>query len=298
MISTANLSYDYGKTSENEGEPAIAIKNINLSIGRGSFVAIIGKNGSGKSTFAKHINALLLPTEGTIWVGGYDTKDGNFLWEIRRSTGMVFQNPDNQIVSSVVEDDVAFGPENLGIPSEEIRERVDASLKAVGMYDYRKKAPHLLSGGQKQRIAIAGVIAMKPDCIVFDEPTAMLDPLGRSEVMKIIKHLHSLGITVILITHFMEEAGEAERIIVMDEGQVVLDNSPRELFKKVDEIKAMGLDVPLVVDLCQSLRAKGLDLPLDIITIEELGLYLNNLSLKTHTGLENSLGKGTLCHGN
>lgn len=253
-----------------ETTPAFdALKDLSLSIEKGSFVAIIGQNGSGKSTLAKCINALLLPSEGTVWVNGYDTKDDAHLWEIRQSAGMVFQNPDNQIVSSVVEDDVAFGPENLGVEPAEIRRRVDEALEAVGMSDYRKNAPHLLSGGQKQRIAIAGAIAMRPQCIVFDEPTAMLDPKGRKEVMRIIQRLHEEGITCILITHFMEDAAQADRIIILDEGRVFLDGRPKDIFADRESLTALGLDVPLVVDLVYHLNDLGVDIPAGIVEEEE-----------------------------
>lgn len=272
MIQIEDLVFEY--TRDEDQERVRAIKGVSLAVERGSFTAIIGKNGSGKSTLAKNINALLLPSSGAVYVNGYDTRKEENVWDIRQSAAMVFQNPDNQIVSSIVEDDVAFGPENLGVPPEEIRVRVDHSLEAVNMYQHRKKAPHLLSGGQKQRIAIAGAIAMRPECIVFDEPTAMLDPKGRSEVMDIIKGLHRDGITVVLITHFMEEAAEAERVVIMDQGEVALDGTPREVFAQGDKIRAMNLDVPLAVELCHRLRKKGIEIPEDIINMEEMVEFL------------------------
>jgi len=251
-----------------------AIDGVDLKIKKGSFTAIIGRNGSGKSTLAKNINALLLPSSGVVYVNGYDTRDQEHLWDIRQTAGMVFQNPDNQIVSSIVEEDVAFGPENLGISPSEIRKRVEDSLSAVNMGDYRKKPPHLLSGGQKQRIAIAGVVAMKPECIIFDEPTAMLDPKGRGEVMDIIGELNKEGITVVLITHFMEEAAMAERVIIMDEGRIKLDGSPSSVFAKRDELKSMSLDVPFVVELAHRLRQKGVDIPENTVSREDLVEYV------------------------
>lgn len=272
IIKIENLNFRYIK--EGREELVEAIKGLNLNLERGSFTAILGRNGSGKSTLAKNINALLIPTEGRITVNGFDTRDEAHLWDIRQSAGMVFQNPDNQLVSSIVEDDVAFGPENLGIDPQEIRERVDGALKAVGMYEHRKKAPHMLSGGQKQRIAIAGVAAMTPDCIIFDEPTAMLDPKGRKEVMDIIKKLHKNGITIILITHFMEEAAEAEHVVIMDKGEAVLEGSPVEIFADVKKIREAGLDVPPVVDMADRLREKGIDVPKEIISTEEMVEYL------------------------
>jgi len=268
IIQIEHLKFKY--TQDEEQEHIIALDDVSLNIKRGSFTAIIGRNGSGKSTLAKNINALLLPSSGVIYVNGYDTQDESKIWEIRQTAGMVFQNPDNQLVSSIVEDDVAFGPENLGIEPAEIRVRVDDSLNAVNMYDCRKKAPHLLSGGQKQRIAIAGVVAMKPACIIFDEPTAMLDPSGRQEVMDIIRKLNREGITILLITHFMEEAANADRVIIMDKGQVSLDGTPQEIFAKTEEIKAMNLDVPMPVELGYRLRKRGIDIPENIITMEEM----------------------------
>jgi len=272
MIRIEDLVFKYMR--EDNGEEVNAIKGVSFSIEKGIFTAIIGRNGSGKSTLAKNINALLLPTSGFVYVNGYNTSIQENLWDVRQSAAMVFQNPDNQIVSSIVEDDVAFGPENLGIESGEIRTRVDESLKAVNMYHNRKKAPHLLSGGQKQRIAIAGAIAMKPECIVFDEPTAMLDPKGREEVMSIINSLNEEGITVVLITHFMEEAAEADRVIIMDDGVVRLSGTPEEIFSHADELRAMNLDIPMPVELARRLRARGIDVPANIIRMEEMVEYL------------------------
>ena len=248
-----------------------ALDTVDFNIERGTFTSIIGRNGSGKSTLAKSVNALLTPTEGSVIVGGYDTRDDEYIWEIRRMAGMVFQNPDNQLVSAVVEDDVAFGPENLGLPREEIRERIRISLEAVGMYEHRKMAPHLLSGGQKQRVAIAGVVAMRPDIIIFDEPTAMLDPEGRGEVLEIASRLHAEGITVLLITHFMEETVGSDRVIIMDRGRIRMDGAPREVFAKADEIRALGLKLPFAVELSEELRGRGLIPPgKPILTEEEL----------------------------
>lgn len=272
MIRIEDLVFKY-RRDENQEEVS-AIKGVSLAIEKGSFTAIIGRNGSGKSTLAKNINALLLPTSGAVYVNGYNTSAEENLWAVRQSAAMVFQNPDNQIVSSIVEDDVAFGPENLGVDPREIRHRVDDSLKAVNMFHNRKKAPHLLSGGQKQRVAIAGAIAMKPECIVFDEPTAMLDPKGRDEVMSIIEALNKEGITVVLITHFMEEAAAADRVVIMDDGEVKMDGTPAEVFMRPDELKAMNLTVPMTVELAHRLRKRGIDVPEEIITMEEMVEYL------------------------
>lgn len=272
IISIEDLVFEYER--EEKLEPIKAVDHVSIKIDKGSFTAIIGSNGSGKSTLAKNINALLLPSSGAVYVKGFDTKDESKIWEIRQTAGMVFQNPDNQLVSSIVEDDVAFGPENLGVEPTEIRRRVDASLYAVNMYEERKKAPHLLSGGQKQRIAIAGVIAMRPECIILDEPTAMLDPHGRHEVMEIIEKLHSEGITVLLITHFMEEAARAERVIIMDEGRVAFDGTPAEVFANANKIKEIGLDVPFTVEIADRLRRRGIDVPNHIISIEEMVDYI------------------------
>ena len=268
IITIDNLIFEYSKSEGSENIRALDC--VNLEIDEGSFTAIIGKNGSGKSTLAKNLNGLLIPTEGTVFVDGYDTADDDSIWEIRQRAGMVFQNPDNQLVSSIVEDDVAFGPENLGIEPEEIRRRVDKALEDVNMGQYKHKAPHLLSGGQKQRIAIAGVVAMKPKIIIFDEPTAMLDPKGRKEIMKIIMELHKEGITVILITHFMEEVIDADRVIIMHEGKVLLDGTPYEVFSQADVIRKANLDVPIMVELGYRLRKEGLDIPQGIIKEEEM----------------------------
>ena len=268
IITIENLIFEY--TRGDESQPVRAIDNLNLEIERGSFTAIIGKNGSGKSTLAKNLNGLLLPTEGVIYVDGFDTRDDDSIWNVRQTAGMVFQNPDNQLVSAIVEDDVAFGPENLGIEPAEIRRRVDKALADVNMGQFKKKAPHLLSGGQKQRIAIAGVVAMKPKCIIFDEPTAMLDPKGRSEIMSIIDELHAEGITVILITHFMDEAVRADRVIIMHEGRILLDGTPQEVFEQEELIRSVNLDVPLMVEMSAKLRKAGIDVPKDIITEEKM----------------------------
>lgn len=257
---------------DEEGNTGYAIRDVSVQIKRGEFVAVIGTNGSGKSTFAKHLNALLLPTEGDVLVDGISVRDEARVWDIRSRVGMVFQNPDNQIVAAVVEEDVAFGPENLGVPREQLQERVDAALAAVDMTAYRKHAPHMLSGGQKQRVAIAGVLAMQPECIVLDEPTAMLDPRGREEVMHTVQALHDKrGMTVVYITHFMEEAAQADRILVMIKGELVMDGTPREVFADVDRLKELGLDVPVAAEVAHDLRAAGIPLREHIITDEELG---------------------------
>jgi energy-coupling factor transport system ATP-binding protein len=268
IIRTENLVFEYRK--DDESPPVKAIGGVNIDIEAGSFTAIIGRNGSGKSTLAKNINALLLPTGGAVYVDGFRTSDEGALWEVRRRAGMVFQNPDNQIVSAIVEDDVAFGPENLGIAPDEIRRRVTDALRAVDMYEARAKSPHMLSGGQKQRVAIAGVVAMRPKCIVFDEPTAMLDPRGRREVMDILLSLHRDGITVVLITHFMEEAVKADRVVIMDAGEIVMDGPPPAVFARSDELRALQLDVPLTVELCDRLRRRGHDVPEGIVAVEEM----------------------------
>ena len=272
-IQTEHLAYTYPGV---EDTPGVAVfKDLDLTIENGSFVAILGSNGCGKSTLAKHFNAILLPTGGKVWVYGMDTSDEEKLIQIRRSVGMVFQNPDNQIVANVVEEDVAFGPENLGVASPEIRRRVELALKQVGMYEYREHAPHLLSGGQKQRIAIAGVIAMEPKCIVLDEPTAMLDPKGRREVMETVLRLNrEKGITVILITHHMDEAAQAGRVVVLHQGQIAADGTPKEVFSQVDLLHRLGLAAPDTVELCWELDRKGFHLPLDRLTIEECGQAL------------------------
>lgn len=270
IITVNNLIFEYGRSGEEGAVNVRAVDDVSFEIEKGSFTAIIGKNGSGKSTLAKNLNGLLVPTEGTVYVGGYDTKDDSYIWEVRRMAGMVFQNPDNQLVSAIVEDDVAFGPENLGVPPDEIRKRVDKALEDVNMGAFKKKAPHLLSGGQKQRIAIAGVVAMKPQCIIFDEPTAMLDPKGRREIMSIIDELHNEGITVVLITHFMEETVNADRLIIMHEGKILLDGSPQDVFTHSELLHSVNLDVPLMAELSELLRKKGIDVPKDIITEEKM----------------------------
>ena len=261
-----------------EGVAPVVLDGVTLGIEEGSFVAVLGHNGSGKSTLAKHMNAILLPSGGTVYVQGMDTADDTHLLDIRRTVGMVFQNPDNQIVANVVEEDVAFAPENLGVPPEEIRRRVDDALRAVGMYEYREHAPHLLSGGQKQRIAIAGVIAMQPRCIVLDEPTAMLDPIGRADVLRTITTLNrERGVTVVLITHHMDEAAQADRLVVMTKGRVIADGTPKEVFQDVEGLKAVGLTVPQTTQLLWELRQEGLDLPLDALTDEECAQVLHDL---------------------
>ena len=272
IIRVQNVSFAYSR--EEGSEPVKAIDGISFEIEAGSFTAIIGKNGSGKSTLAKDLNGLLLPTEGDILVADYNTKDDAHIWDVRQTAGMVFQNPDNQLVSAIVEDDVAFGPENLGVDPQEIRQRVDQALEAVNMGQFKNKAPHLLSGGQKQRIAIAGVVAMKPRCIIFDEPTAMLDPKGRKEIMAIIDELHREGITVVLITHFMEEAVRADRVMIMHEGKILLDGTPAEVFSQGALIKSVNLDVPPIVELADELRAVGISVPDEIITEEEMVAYV------------------------
>ena len=266
IIQTEKLVFSY--EPEKEGEPIL--KSLDIGIESGSFVAVLGHNGSGKSTFAKHLNGILLPTGGKVWINGMDSMDEEKLREIRRTVGMVFQNPDNQIVANVVEDDVAFGPENMGVPSGEIRQRVDEALKDVGMYEYRTHAPHLLSGGQKQRVAIAGIVAMRPRCIVLDEPTAMLDPAGRREVLETVHRLNrELGITVVLITPHMDECIGADRLIVMSDGEIVADGTPREVFPQVELMRGNGLDVPATVGLLYELKKLGYDVPLDALTVEE-----------------------------
>ena len=272
IIKASKLIYDYIRRDEEEKIEEVdrAIDNLDVEIEKGTFVAILGHNGSGKSTFAKQINGILTPTEGTVWVSDMNTADESSIWEIRKKAGMVFQNPDNQIIGNVVEEDVGFGPENIGIPTADIWKRVDESLEAVGMTAYRYKSPNKLSGGQKQRVAIAGVMAMRPQCIVLDEPTAMLDPNGRKEVIKTVQELNRQeGITVLLITHYMEEVIEADRVIVMDDGKLVMDGTPREVFSRVDELKSYRLDVPQVTELAYELCKAGVDLPKGILSQQE-----------------------------
>ena len=273
IIRAAKLGFDYFRYEEEGAEPEAtrAIDDVNLDIQAGQFIAVLGHNGSGKSTLAKHINGLLVPTEGTLWVDNMDTSEEEDIWKIRQKAGMVFQNPDNQIIGSVVEEDVGFGPENIGVPTEEIWKRVDESLQATGMVAYRHHSPNKLSGGQKQRVAIAGVMAMRPECIVVDEPTAMLDPNGRKEVLKAVRELNEKeGVTVILITHYMEEVVFADHVFVMDQGHVVMQGTPREVFSRVEELKALRLDVPQVTLLAHELKQAGVEIPDGILTIEEL----------------------------
>ncbi len=273
-IKIENLTFFYNPEDEGAA-PEDVLSGVSLEIRRGSFVAVLGHNGSGKSTLARHLNALLLPKGGTVTVFGMDTKNEDLTLEIRRRVGMVFQNPDNQIVSNVVEEDVAFAPENLGVPSPEIRARVDEALRMVGMYEFRDHAPHLLSGGQKQRVAIAGVLAMRPECVVFDEPTAMLDPRGRRDVMDIIDKLRQkYGTTVILITHHMEEAARADRVVVMSDGRIVMDGAPKEVFVRVEELDKLGLAVPGTVRLLYTLRQNGVDVPLSALSVDECAQVL------------------------
>ncbi len=273
IIDGKNLKFEYVKWNE-EGQVESSMKavdGVDLDIEAGDFIAVLGHNGSGKSTLAKHINAILLPTEGSLYVDGKDTRDESKLWEIRQTAGMVFQNPDNQIIGTIVDEDVGFGPENMGIPKEEIWQRVEKSLKAVGMWEYRSHSPNKLSGGQKQRVAIAGVVAMQPKCIVLDEPTAMLDPNGRKEVIQTVRELNRQEkVTVILITHYMEEVIHADKVIVMDKGKVVMQGTPREIFSEVETLKHYRLDVPQVTLLAHELKQSGVDLPEGILTIEEL----------------------------
>lgn len=271
IIEVNDISFEY-ITEESKFK---AIEDLSLNVAQGEFVAIIGHNGSGKSTLSKNLNAILIPTQGDIVINGLNTKEEEYLWDIRQSAGMVFQNPDNQIVATVVEEDVAFGPENLGIDQKEIRKRVEESLKSVGMYELKDRQPHLLSGGQKQRVAIAGIIAMKPKCIIFDEATAMLDPSGRKEVMKTIKKLNKEdNITVLHITHFMEEAVEADRVIVMEKGKKILEGTPRQVFGKIDKLREIGLDVPYMTELSNLLSKEGIDIDSDILTVDEMVMKL------------------------
>lgn len=270
MIEVQGVHYVY--ESEDENRPGVtALEDVDLEVEKGEFVVVLGRNGSGKSTLARVMNALLAPTSGTVFVNGIDTSDHSMVWEIRRSAGMVFQNPDNQIVGTIVEEDVAFGPENLGVPPEEIRTRVDTALETVGIQDYKKHAPHLLSGGQKQRVAIAGILAMHPECILLDEATAMLDPVGRKEVMRVLRKLNrEEGITIVHITHHMDEAVMADRVVIMDRGNVVLVGKPKQVFSQVERVKELGLDVPQVTELLYELNKAGCRFPLDVLTVEEV----------------------------
>ena len=273
IVKTDKLTFEYIRRDEDGNVEGIttAVDQVSLSIREGEFIAILGHNGSGKSTFAKHINSILYPTEGTVWVNGMNTADEKHIWDIRQTAGMVFQNPDNQIIGQVVEEDVGFGPENMGVPTKEIWERVEESLRAVGMYEYRKHSPNKLSGGQKQRVSIAGVLAMHPKCIILDEPTAMLDPNGRKEVIRAIRALNDVeNMTVILITHYMEEIIHADRVFVMDKGKIAMEGTPREIFSQVERLKELRLDVPQVTLLAHELNRRGLKLPQGILTADEL----------------------------
>lgn len=273
IIKTKNVVFEYIRRDEEGNVEGItkAVDDVSLDIKQGQFIAILGHNGSGKSTLAKHMNAILNPTEGTVWVDGMDTNEEDKVWDIRQTAGMVFQNPDNQIIGQVVEEDVGFGPENMGIPTKEIWERVEESLRAVGMYQFRKHSPNKLSGGQKQRVSIAGVLAMHPKCIVLDEPTAMLDPSGRKEVIRAIRGLNQVeGVTVILITHYMEEIIHADKVFVMDQGRIAMEGTPREIFSQVEKLKELRLDVPQVTMLAYELKKQGISLPDGILTTQEL----------------------------
>ncbi len=280
IVKTENLTFEYIRRDEEDNVESIttAVDNVSVEFNAGEFIAILGHNGSGKSTFAKHINAIVMPTDGSVWVDGMDTKDDDKLLDIRQTAGMVFQNPDNQIICTLVEEEVGFGPENIGVPTEEIWERVATSLEAVGMTKFRKASPNKLSGGQKQRVAIAGIVAMKPKCIILDEPTAMLDPSGRKEVIKVLHELNEKEhVTVVLITHYMEEVIDADRVFVMDAGKVVMEGSPRQIFTQVEKLKELRLDVPQVTELAHELRKAGLNIPAGILTNEELTAALVKL---------------------
>ncbi|HKM21070.1 MAG TPA: energy-coupling factor transporter ATPase [Lachnospiraceae bacterium] len=273
IIETKKLVFEYIRRDKEGNVDGVtrAVDEVDLDVERGDFIAVLGQNGSGKSTLAKHLNAILYPTEGTVWVDGMDTIDDDHLWDIRQTTGMVFQNPDNQIIGAMVEEDVGFGPENMGVPTKEIWERVEESLKAVGMYKYRKHSPNKLSGGQKQRVTIAGVVAMHPKCIVLDEPTAMLDPVGRKEVIRAVRALNDVEkITVILITHYMEEVIYANKVFVMDQGKIVMQGTPKEIFSRVEELEEIRLDVPQVTKLAYELKQAGMQLPDGILSVDEL----------------------------
>lgn len=280
IVQAKNLTFEYIRRDEEGNVEGIttAVDNVNIDIKAGDFVAVLGHNGSGKSTFAKHLNALVMPTEGTVYVDGMDTKDADNTLKVRQTAGMVFQNPDNQIVGTIVDEEVGFGPENIGVPTEEIWERVEKSLKAVGMYKFRNASPNKLSGGQKQRVAIAGIVAMKPKCIVLDEPTAMLDPLGRKEVINVLHELNQKeGVTIILITHYMEEVIDADHVFVMDGGKLVMEGTPRQVFSQVDKLKSLRLDVPQVTELAYELKKAGLPVKDGIIRNEELVEELKRL---------------------
>lgn len=278
IIEAKNVSFIYEHEDEEGVTPVKVLKNVSIDIKKGEFVTILGHNGSGKSTIAKHFNAILTPSEGKVFVNGMDTSDENNLLDIRQTVGMVFQNPDNQIVATIVEEDVAFALENMGVEPTQIRKRVDKALKTVGMYEYREHAPHRLSGGQKQRVAIAGVIAMKPACIILDEPTAMLDPQGRQEVLKTIKDLNqNQGVTIVLITHYMDEAAMADRIVVMDDGHVIMNDVPKKVFSQVEKLKKVGLDVPQVTELCYGLKKAGYNIDTEIISEDECVKALTKL---------------------
>ena len=273
IVKTENLTFEYIRRDENDNVEGIttAVDNVSIDVKQGEFIAILGHNGSGKSTLAKHLNAILFPTEGTVWVNGLDTKDLDNLWTVRNTAGMVFQNPDNQIIGQIVEEDVGFGPENMGVPTKEIWERVEESLKVVGMYEYRKSSPNRLSGGQKQRVSIAGVLAMHPKCIVLDEPTAMLDPIGRKEVIDAVRGLNDVEkITIILITHNMDEIVHADRVFVMDKGHIEMEGTPREIFSQVERLQELRLCVPQVTEIAYELKKRGLPIPAGILTIDEL----------------------------
>ncbi|MCX4305368.1 MAG: energy-coupling factor transporter ATPase [Acetatifactor sp.] len=284
IIKAENVTFEYIRRDEEGNVEGIttAVDKVSLDVGQGDFIAILGHNGSGKSTLAKHINAILNPTEGTVWVDGMDTLDESKVWNIRQTAGMVFQNPDNQIIGQVVEEDVGFGPENMGVPTKEIWERVEESLKAVGMYEYRRHSPNKLSGGQKQRVSIAGVLAMHPKCIVLDEPTAMLDPSGRREVIRAVRALNDVeGMTVILITHYMEEIIYADKAFVMDGGRIAMEGTPREIFSRVEKLKSLRLDVPQVTLLAYELQKRGVALPNGILTVQELADALEKQRIKS-----------------
>lgn len=279
IVEVKDVSFKYQSASQNQKEIE-ALTNISISVRAGEFLVILGRNGSGKSTFAKLLNALLLPDTGVVIINGLRTDNRENLWDIRSTAGMVFQNPDNQIVGTIVEDDVAFGPENLGVPPEEIRQRVDDALKSVGIWEYRKHAPHLLSGGQKQRVAVAGILAMKPKCIILDEATSMLDPVGRKDLMEVLKRLNKEeNITIIHITHHMDEASMADRLIVIDEGRIVIDGSPAQVFSNVEEIKELGLDIPQITELFYELNKEGYKFPLGVLDVEEASKVLSTYIL-------------------